>query len=56
MHGQRMAQLAQVQVELGGTAGVAGGDRLRPRIDQILSLDRAELGRRLGLNEVVDAR
>ena len=39
--GSGMTELAQMQFELGRAAGVAGGDRLRPGLDQMLRLASA---------------
>src|ERR1700758_1071980 len=52
---QRAPQLTQVAVKLCGAAGVARGDRIGPGVAQVSGLARAELGRGVGLEHVVDA-
>ena len=56
MDRQRAAQRAQVEVELGGAAGVSRRDCVSAGIEQVARLARSEVGGRLWLEHVVDTR
>lgn len=53
---ERVTLSPQVGVQLGGAAGIGGRDRLGARPEEVAGLASAQIRRRIGLEEVVQAR